>query len=281
MKILLGADPEVFMFKGRKPISAHGFIEGTKKNPLKVKDGAVQVDGMALEFNIDPAEDDDQFVKNITNVMKILGDMVPDYKLKAVPVANFGHDYIHAQPPEALELGCDPDFDAWNGGEANPRPNGDNPFRTGAGHVHIGWTENQDKNHPDHIKACITLVKELDMYLALPSLLYDKDNKRRTMYGAEGAFRPKSYGVEYRTLSNAWLNDEELMRWVSHNTRAAVNNLMAGKSVYDKDYYGIDVTHELHRFMKMKRITRNHLWKIEDICDELNITLPPLQLKAA
>ncbi len=39
--------------------------------------------------------------------------------------------------------------------------------------------------------------------------MYDKDTERRGMYGKAGAFRPKPYGVEYRTLSNAWLSNDE------------------------------------------------------------------------
>src|SRR3546814_10533944 len=66
--------------------------------------------------------------------------MVPGYDLVATPVAEFGFDYIKAQTREALELGCDPDYNAWEDGAVNTKPDGDNPFRTGAGHVHIGWT---------------------------------------------------------------------------------------------------------------------------------------------
>ena len=52
MQILLGTDPEVFMKQHGKFISAHGMVEGDKENPYLVKDGAVQVDGMALEAAI-------------------------------------------------------------------------------------------------------------------------------------------------------------------------------------------------------------------------------------
>ncbi len=55
MTMLIGADPEVFLKVGKKNISSHGLINGDKKNPLKVDKGAVQIDGTALEFNIDPA----------------------------------------------------------------------------------------------------------------------------------------------------------------------------------------------------------------------------------
>ena len=54
-KILVGCDPEVFVKQNGVFKSAFGLIKGDKKNPQKIRNGAVQVDGMALEFNIDPA----------------------------------------------------------------------------------------------------------------------------------------------------------------------------------------------------------------------------------
>lgn len=243
MQILIGADPEVFMRKDGKFISAHGAVKGDKKNPFKVDKGAVQVDGMALEFNIDPASSADEFVDNITSVMATLQSLVPGFELVADPVARFGLEYIQAQPEEAQELGCEPDFNAWNDGEPNPKPDGEKDFRTGAGHVHIGWTKDMDINDPHHREACIMLTKQLDYYLGLGSLLYDDDSERRTMYGAAGAFRVKSYGVEYRVLSNAWLKSPSLMRWVFETTQKAVADLFEGKAAYAK--WGNDATYYL------------------------------------
>jgi hypothetical protein len=42
------------------------------------------------------------------------------------------------------------------------------------------------------------------------------------LYGKAGAYREKSYGVEYRTLSNFWVFDERLSDWVWKNTERAV-----------------------------------------------------------
>jgi len=58
MKILVGCDPELFVKKDGVLVSAHGLVQGSKEHPFRVSKGAVQVDGMALEFNIDPAEDE-------------------------------------------------------------------------------------------------------------------------------------------------------------------------------------------------------------------------------
>jgi hypothetical protein len=233
MQVLLGADPEVFMMQAGKFISAHGMIQGDKEQPFPVKDGAVQVDGMALEFNIDPADSEATFVANIDSVMAQLKDMVPDHEVVVTPVAHFGSEYIQAQPMEARELGCDPDYNAYTERENSP-PNEELPFRTGAGHVHIGWTQGMNVRDPMHFSSCISIIKQLDFHLGLVSLLYDDETQRRAMYGAAGAFRPKPYGVEYRTLSNAWLASPELTAWVWRASQAAVSSVMAGSNLSEQ-----------------------------------------------
>ena len=237
--IKIGCDPEVFVRNpnSKQFVSAHNLIPGTKKEPYPVNYGAVQVDGMALEFNIDPATTEDEFVRNVTNVYHELGRMVPGYELVPVPTAQFTKRIFDESPPEALELGCEPDFNAYTG-RANIRPNAENvAFRTASGHVHIGWTENADIADPAHLADCHTVVKALDVTLGGPSTLYDKDQKRRQLYGAAGAFRPKSYGVEYRVLSNVWLTREDLMRWVFTQTKSTIEALFDGKKI-NSDAYG-------------------------------------------
>jgi hypothetical protein len=234
LKILVGADPEIFMFKEGTPISAYGAIPGDKKNPYKVANGAVQVDGMALEFNIDPAESEDQFLNNINSVMNTLHLMVPDHELRAVPTANFGFDYINNQPEQAKELGCNPDFNAWEDGKQNEAPDRNLPFRTGAGHIHIGWTNNADVHDDDHFEACIMATRQLDYCLGICSLLWDSDNQRRQMYGKAGSFRPKPYGMEYRVLSNAWLRSPVLIKWVYNSAVKAIRDLFNGDEHFAK-----------------------------------------------
>ena len=225
--ILLGCDPEVFVKKGEKFLSAFGLIKGDKKSPQKVPRGAVQVDGMALEFNIDPASTEAEFCINVKEVLAHMTRMVPGYQVVTVPVAHFDADYMKTQPQEALELGCDPDFNAYSG-MANVKPDGDRPMRTASGHIHVGWTDGQDINDPNHINRAFMVVRNLDFYLGLPSLEYDNDTLRREMYGKAGCCRIKPYGVEYRTLSNRWLSSEALTAWVYRATLAGVNATIQG-----------------------------------------------------
>ncbi len=228
--MLVGADPELFVKKDGDYVSGHGMIKGTKAAPFPVECGAVQVDGMALEFNIDPVDNEDSFVFNIGHVMSQLKSMVPEHDLVADPVARFTQKYMDEQPLLSLELGCEPDYNAWDMAENDP-PDPDVPMRTGAGHVHVGWTE--EASGEAHLGMCSSLIKQLDFYLGLPSLLYDTEKCRREMYGKAGAFRPKPYGVEYRVLSNKWLSNEHLVRWVYRAVDSCFKS-MSGNKLYDK-----------------------------------------------
>ncbi len=228
---LIGADPEFFVQRYGKLVSAYGLIPGSKDRPYPVKNGAVQVDGMALEFNIDPAESYSKFEAHMSTVLDSIIKMVPGYEVFVEPVADFGLDYIRAQPREASELGCSPDYNAYTK-QANPRPNADTPFRTASGHVHIGWTKDADINNEGHLEACRALTKSLDVWLGIPSLLWDKDERRRSLYGAAGAFRPKPYGMEYRVLSNKWITNPTLRALVYYNTIEAI------KATFDNPEFG-------------------------------------------
>lgn len=235
----IGADPEFFVKRFGKLHSAHGLVPGSKERPFKVNKGAVQVDGMALEFNIDPAETFEQFEDHMTTVLDKIVSMIPGYEVFVEPVADFGLEYIRSQPKEARELGCSPDFNAYTK-EANPRPDADTPFRTASGHVHIGWTkEPVDINNEGHLEACRALTKALDVYLGLPSMAWDRDDRRRSLYGAAGAFRPKPYGMEYRVLSNKWINDPWSRKCVFNNTVKAIEACFDNPDVGETQFYGL------------------------------------------
>lgn len=231
--ITIGADPELFLTRKGKFVSAYNMIPGTKNKPHRVNNGAVQVDGMALEFNIEPAKSPTVFVRNIREVLTQLRDMVPrEYNLSKKAVAEFDEAYFWQQPQEALRLGCDPDFNAYTK-EINVPPDAATEKRTAAGHIHIGWTQGAKEHDPEHMLMCATLAKALDVTLGVPSVLLDEDRTRRPMYGCAGSFRPKKYGCEYRVLSNFWIKNGKLARWVYDQAKGTVESLLNG---YNFDY---------------------------------------------
>lgn len=244
LPVLVGADPELFMqnpnngeFISASDNDCPARIPGTKWKPFPVPHGAVQIDGTALEFNIDPAKTVDEFVGYIRSVRKTLTEMVPGYNVVAEPVARFNADYFKFEvPTSAQELGCNPDYNGWTKAQ-NPRPDpAGEPFRTASGHLHIGWTEGADVEDKDHFLFCCKIARQLDYYLGLYSLLWDKDGTRRKLYGKAGAFRPKSYGLEYRVLSNRWLDSEPLMCWVYNTIQCAMADAFNGD--FAEDFYG-------------------------------------------
>lgn len=266
-EILIGADPELFLqHQGTgKFISAHGIIPGTKYEPHKVALGAVQLDGTAAEFNIDPAATRQQFATNIKAVMDQLKDMAPGYNLVAEPTATFDKAYFDVGiPPEAKRLGCDPDYNAWTYLE-NPHPEpGGEPLRTGAGHIHIGWTKGQDVFDASHYMECCAVARQMDYYLGIWSLLWDPDPTRRKLYGKAGAFRPKPYGCEYRVMSNAWLKSTILINWVYE---AAI----AGMHAYDS----MGSAEVFHQDLAQHIIDHNETnWP--ELYDLSDIEVPPL-----
>jgi hypothetical protein len=237
MNILIGCDPELFVVnKDGKPRGAYDLIKGTKESPFKVPKGAYQVDGMALEFNIDPAKTEEEFVENISTVLQKLREDVPeDFKFHVKPSVRFHHAILKAAPEEAKELGCQPDFSAYTLAE-NPKPDANTTLRTASGHIHIGFTKDADVTDEEHIIRCATLVKHLDLFLGIRSLEWDKDKTRRELYGNPGAMRIKPYGVEYRVLSNQWLDREELVRFVYRQTRKCIDDLRTNGALTEKDY---------------------------------------------
>lgn len=244
MGVLIGCDPELFIVnENGRPRGAYGLIEGTKEKPFKVPKGAYQVDGMALEFNIDPAKTEEDFVTNIRTVMKRLREDVPsEYTFHIKPSVRFHHAILKAAPDEAKELGCQPDLNAYTLQE-NPKPNANTTLRTASGHIHIGLEKNADVTSEAHLIKYATLVKHLDLFLGLRSLEWDADRTRRELYGNPGAMRLKPYGVEYRVLSNMWLDREALVRFVYRQTIRCIEDLKKNGSLLTKDYerIGTDV----------------------------------------
>lgn len=234
--LLIGTDPEFFLKEEGIYISAHGMIPGTKVEPFPVDKGAVQVDGMAVEFNTAPAVTAEEFTNNIKTVLHKLREMIPNnFEFAFDPVAHFDPEYLALQPHEAINLGCDPDFNAYTG-EMNQRPDVKKPFRTAAGHLHLGWRDPREIDGEDHVVAQM-VVRQLDFMLGIPSLLLDPDTQRRELYGEAGAYRTKEYGVEYRVLSNFWLKSPELIKW-AHDRSCFAFHLLQKKRINLFDLYG-------------------------------------------
>jgi hypothetical protein len=142
-------------------VPACGLVGGTKEDPLVLEncaewgDYAVQEDNVMVEWNVPAANDWEEF---------------------------FGS--ISLRSDQAKTFGCEPDFDAYLGGQQRRDGAMDilGNTRTCGGHIHLGG----DFQCPDFVAALFP-----------------------------GVFRPKPYGIEYRTPSSVWTSDERTMEYVS------------------------------------------------------------------
>lgn len=212
---LIGADPEVFLSgatldrRGRalayEPVPAFGKFGGNKDKPIKMQgldEGYMYLeDNAALEFNIPPQKTSKEFATAIYTakdwmVLNLLEKQNLMYSesnvLELAPK--------YQQDPRAKEVGCMADHDAYlNDGAKRDPFNADTlgNNRYAGGHIHLAYNVGVV---PAYVGA-----RFLDLFLGLPWLTYDRQGARRGVYGKAGLFRPKSYGVEYRTMSNWWL----------------------------------------------------------------------------
>jgi len=254
VKFRLGSDPECLLqTKTGNLIAVCGLLNGHDKwNPLQVDDMpqgfTFQEDNVCIEFGVPPAASASEFVKNIKQVQQKFLEKYSHLKFSNLSCAVMPDDAM--KHPGAHIWGCEPDFNAWNG-HMNKKPNPPVPnMRSAGGHVHIETTLN--KRHV--IQAC-------DLFLGVPSVLMDEGEMRKQLYGKAGCFRPKPYGVEYRTLSNFWIFKKKHIEWVWRNTARA---LKAVETMDPKEmmFLGNDIR---------RAINKNDKMVAQDLIDEFQL----------
>lgn len=228
----IGCDPEFFVAKRGVPVPACGLVPGTKDEPFKTEVGAMQVDGLALEININPvplmSSHINEFDRRIIATLRTTRDAAikngGQLSVYKGSVAEFSEETMDGLSDDDKRLGCDPDWNAYTC-QPNETPDGSVNFRAAGGHIHIGWddTASNPVDDPDYIAMCADFVKVMDLFVGIPMKILDTEERRRQMYGKAGAFRPKPYGVEYRSPSNWWIFEKSRRLAVFEMTKAAVD----------------------------------------------------------
>lgn len=227
----LGTDTELFLRDKltKQSIPVNGLLGGTKESPLPVLNisgFSVQEDNVMPEFNIPPARNWEEFSNSITGILMYLQNLFDQkgLELDISPSAIFNYKALNNL--QAQTFGCEPDYCVWTLTENDIDTT--NPLlrrmRTAGGHIHLSFTKD---GHKPELQDTFVVVKALDLFLGVPSILLDNDVRRRQIYGGAGAFRPKNYsqeigGVEYRTLSNFWIKSPNLTRYIFRQTIKAL-----------------------------------------------------------
>jgi len=225
MHVTIGADPELFMTNGKELISAVDKFGGEKDfpRPLGIGNGfSVLEDNVMVEFNIPPANSSREFVEYIQRSLDAIEQEVKGHGCEISLLASGNFSKQELDHWKAWVFGCEPDFNAYTG-EKNPKPNTENDpgFRSCGGHVHIGCGSLEFADICRAVPFC-------DLHMGIPSMMLDTDRNRRKLYGKPGAFRVKPYGFEYRTLSNFWIFNPQLIKWVYHAAQKAIEHYNSG-----------------------------------------------------
>lgn len=233
---LIGSDPEFNIVDSENNLkSAVSLLPGTKEVPHGLgNETSVQVDNVMAEFCVPATSDPDEFMKNLKFAMEEAQKMLPQgYSFKAFPSAIYPDAELDT--PQAKEFGCEPDYTPYIldsdgskvmyiigenvGYNVNTKPTSKNPnLRSCGGHIHVDLTSLTSRpiynNSILNNRVLKDFVYLMDIFLGVPSLLLDTDKRRRELYGKAGAYRPKPYGLEYRVLSNFWLEKDTYVYWV-------------------------------------------------------------------
>ena len=197
-----GSDPEMFVVdKDGIVIPSFKFLPDKK---TVRGDTFAFWDGFQAEFNIPGVSCLDQSVAFLQQGLRNLLDAAkkhdPKAELTIKPTLTIPPHFLTEEKDEHVQFGCMPSKNVYGmkGIQADGR---EVSVRSAGGHIHIGLRSEQKKNIETYIKAldailgvaCVSMFGKID------------DPIRRKYYGLAGEYRTPSHGVEYRTLSNAWM----------------------------------------------------------------------------
>ena len=255
--VTLGGDPE-FFFTGSK-----GQTTGAEKilpeGGLIYKPGSaphdgsytaisgttskVIIDGVQAELNPRPNTCRANLGNEIGACFRDLAKAIKDGKdginVSFAPLVNITQKELDSLSEKSKVFGCAPSTNIYTAAESkitvDPKKY---KKRSAGGHIHLGGRD----CYPEVEKALKNIdvmVPILDIIVGNTCVLIDRNpcnKERRKVYGRAGEHRVKPYGVEYRTLSNFWLQSYQLMSFVMGLARMAVH--IVQQSTPTNDYVG-------------------------------------------
>lgn len=237
MQLTYGADVEAFVLLSGKPAVVCGKLGGSKECPIQFPDEKegfkYQEDGVTAEFNVPVCETPGDLITALSHV-KLIGDAKikqafnPKASLEWASARSFNMKLLEKHP-QAMRIGCDPDFQCYFGEGREREVPGIGKFgqtRFAGMHIHVGYDRK--------------LIPPYIMAMCLDAFLYrrlDDGCVQRAAFYPRGIFRIKPYGVEYRALGSSWMRElayiqDRLMsfdRSMKQDLRATLNSVMGNR----------------------------------------------------
>lgn len=205
----VGTDPEVFVEDGQGGlIPAFSFLP-SKEQAKAVTYGnrqgnKVYWDGFQAEYDTQATgclqHQTDNIRGGLLGIQRLARMYNPKAKLSIKTTFDIPSAMLESSAEEHVAFGCMPSLNVY-GMEGIKLPGRAVNFRSAGGHLHLGIGQKKESE-------VVNIIKALDSILgvACVSLFANMDDpRRRLMYGLAGEYRLPKHGIEYRTLSNAWL----------------------------------------------------------------------------
>ena len=234
MSFSFGSDPEFMIVKDGKYKSAIGIIQGDVENRIKIRGHEFYYDNVLAECAIKPSRSKSEAVANFSECLQLYAEMAHPFQL--VPQAAQHYDREELQHPDAKKVNCEPEFCPYTMSMAKGPVEEIlyGTLRTCGGHIHLGNESLTEGNNG------VMAMYMMDLFLGVPSLWLDKDPTsgiRREMYGAAGRYRVKNYGMEYRSLSNFWLQSPRFVEFIYDMSEFVTDFVVSGKG---DDHWSFD-----------------------------------------
>jgi len=255
--VTLGCDPE-FFFSGSKgkttgaekvlpengitytPGTAH--YDGSYTCRGDVKESKIVIDGVQAELNPRPntcrANLGNEISACFRDLHKALEAQGKGIGVNFMPLVKISQKELDSLSEKSKTFGCAPSTNIYTHAESKITVNPKKYLkRSAGGHIHLG------NNGSAQVKKTLENVEEmvymLDIIVGNTCVLIDRNPnnvERRKVYGRAGEHRSKPYGLEYRTLSNFWLQSYQLMSLVTGLARMAVH--IVSQSGKERDFAG-------------------------------------------
>jgi hypothetical protein len=254
--VMMGCDPEFFFVDGRgKVIGSEKVLpeKGLKydeakpntyfnnENTYNYDKPIFIIDGVQAEINPEPntcrallANDIHACFLKLRKMLKKNGHKL---SIKFDPLVNITQKELDSLSEKSRIFGCDPSLNIYQTrNQARIRVNPKKYLkRSAGGHIHLG-ADTWQRVLRRKLKNAEVVVPILDLVVANTCVLIDRhpgNKERRANYGRCGEYRIKPYGIEYRSISNFWLNAYQLMSFVMGLSRQAVDMIYESKKGND------------------------------------------------
>ena len=242
--VVFGADPEFFFRQngdvvGSERVLPKDGIEYEKEGPhipggngtVRGGGGKIIVDGVQAELNPRANVCRANMVNEIALCFQQIKRSYPDMQVDFSPLVTVTESEFELLSKRSKKFGCNSSENVYTGAQSkitvDPSVVRDRPA---GGHLHFGGNESTAvKNALNDVNIIVPLF---DIIVGNTCVLVDRNEgnkRRREMYGRAGEYRLKPYGIEYRTVSNFWLQHPHLMSMVMGLGRLAISIAVAGE----------------------------------------------------